>query len=89
MSKMKTNIEIGSKEGGTGRFWNYQANSSNLIHKKEKPVGRCEKIKNNIFDLVTQGQTKLYTKLLKVFYYIYGIKFQKNGSDMQYCVINL
>ena len=38
--------------------------------------------------MVTQGQTNLFTKSLKYFYYICGIKFQNNGSNVQYAVNN-
>ena len=58
------------------------------LHKLIIP-GRCKYTKNDVFDLVTQGQTELFSNLLKDFYYICGIKFQKNGSDVKYAVKNI
>ena len=72
---MNPKTEKGSENRGTGRFIYRQAKSSNFIYKKVKPVGRCKDIKNGIFDLVPQGQTKLFAKLIKYFYYICEIKF--------------
>ena len=75
MNKMNPKTEKGSENRVTGRFRYRQSKSSNFIYKKENPVGRCEDIKNDIFDLVPQGQTKLFAKSLKYFYYICGINF--------------
>ena len=55
MREMKLNIEKGSEDGGKRQLHRHQAKSRNFIHKKEKTVGRCEDIKNDIFDLVPQG----------------------------------
>ena len=44
---------------------------------------------NDIFDLVTFGQTELFANYLKDFYYICGIKLQKNGRNIQYAVNKL
>ena len=41
---------------------------------------------NDFSDMVTQGQTKLFTDYLKAFYYICGINFQNNGSSVQYAI---
>ena len=85
---MKPNIEKVSEEGGTGQFCRRQDKSGNFICKKENPVGICEDIKNDVFDLVPQGQTELFSNHLKDFNYTCGIKFQKNGSGVQYAVKN-
>ena len=61
MIKIKLKIEKGSEERITGRFCHNQDKLRKFILKKEKSVGRCEDIKNDIFDLVPQGQTELYT----------------------------
>ena len=84
MSKKKTNIDKGSEDEVTGRFRCRQANSRNFVLKKEKLVGIFKDMKHDIFDLVTLGQTKLYTILLKALYYVCGIKFQKNGRNVKY-----
>ena len=89
MRKMKPKIKKGSEEGVTGRFRRRQSNPINFIRRKEKPPWKCEDTKNNVFDLVPQGQAKLFTNSLKDLYYICGIKFQKNGSDLQYTVNNI
>ena len=73
MNKINPKAEKGSENRGTGWFRYRQSKSSNFIYKKENPVGRCEDIKNDIFDLVLQGQTK----------------FQNNWNDVQYAVNNL
>ena len=38
--------------------------------------------------MVSQVETEFFSKYLKKFYYICGIKLQKNGSDMQYAFKN-
>ena len=43
---------------------------------------------NDFSDMFMQGQTELVTNPLKCFHYICGIKFQKNGSNVQYTVDN-
>ena len=89
MSETKPKTEKGSEEGGTGRFCRHQDRSSNFIRKKEKTSRRCEDIKNDVFDLVLQGQNKLFADALKAFYFIYGIKYQKKGSNVQYTINNI
>ena len=74
MSKTNPKTNKGSEDRGTGQFCRRQAKSSKFICKKVKSVGRCKDIKNDVFDLVPQGQTKLFTNSLKYFYYICGIK---------------
>ena len=66
MSETKPTIEKVSDELGIGQFRYHQSNSRNFIHKKEKPVGRCEDINNDIFDLVTQVQTEIFSNSLKI-----------------------
>ena len=44
---------------------------------------------NDFLDLVPQGETKLFSNSMKDLYYICGIKFQNNGSNVQYSVNNL
>ena len=82
-------IDKGLEDRGTGQFRRRQDNSDNFIHNKDKRVRRCEDIKHEFFDLVPQGQTKLYANSLKEIYYTYGIKFQNNGINVQYAVNNL
>ena len=89
MSEIKPNIEKGPEDGRTGGFRRCQAKSSNFTRKKEKPVKIVEDNNNYVFEFVPQGQTELFANSLKYFYYIYGIKFQKNGSNVQYYVKNL
>ena len=89
MCKTKPKIEKGLEDRGTGRFYRHQSKSSNFMRKKEKSVGRCEDIRNDVFDLVLQGQTELFSNSLKDFYCKYEINLQKNGSGMQYTVRNL
>ena len=89
MSEMNPKTEKGSEYGGTGQFRRRQTNSRNFTRKKENPVGRCKNIKNDVFDLVLQGQTEILTNPLKYFYYISGIKFKTNGSDVQYAIKNI
>ena len=89
MSEAKPDIEKGPDKRGTGRFHRHQARSRNFVHKKENPAGRCEYIRNDTFDLVLQGQNKLFTNFLKALYYICGIKFLNNRSDVHYTVTNL
>ena len=89
MIKMKPKIEKGSEDRGTGIFHHRHAKLRNFIRKKEKPVRRCKYINNDIFDLVFQGQTKLFANSFKRFYYICGIKFQRNRSKVQYSVKNI
>ena len=89
MSETKPDIEKGSEERGTGRFHRHQSMSRNFVHKKENPAGRCEYIRNDTFDLVLQGQNKLFTNFLKALYYTCGIKFLKNRSDVHYTVTNI
>ena len=50
---------------------------------------RCKDINKDVFGLVPQVQTEVFTKSLKDFYYIYRIKFQKNGINVQYAVKNI
>ena len=88
MSKRKPRIRKGSEDGGTGRFHHCQSHSSNFIRNKQKPIRILEGIKNEVFDLFPQGQTQLFANS-KNFYYIYEIKFQKNGRYVQYAVNNL
>ena len=80
MSESKPKFENGSEGGETRRIRFHQAISSNFICKKEKPVRRCEDIKNDVFNLVPHGQTNFFANFLKAFYYICGINFQKNAS---------
>ena len=87
--KMMPNIKKGSYYGGTGRFHHCQAKSGNFIQNKKKSVRRCENIKNDVFDLVTQGHTKLCTIFMKACYYICEIIFQRSSSDVQYTVKNM
>ena len=68
MSETKPEIEKVSEYGVTGRFCHREYKSSNFIHKKEKPVRRCKDIKNDVFDLVPQGQTNIFDNSLKYFY---------------------
>ena len=75
MSKTKPKIEKGSEDGGSGRFRRRQAKLITCICKKENPVVGYKDIKNKVFDLVLQGQTKLFSNSLKSFYYICGIRF--------------
>ena len=82
MSKTKPEIGKGSEDGGTGRFRRRQSKWNNFIRKKEKLAGRCKDINNDFFDLVPQGNTELFNNSLKAFYYIFGINFQNNGSDV-------
>ena len=89
MSEAKPDIEKGPDKRGTGRFHRHQSMSRNFVHKKENPAGRCEYIRNDTFDLVPQGQKKLFTNFLKALYYICGIKSPKNGSDVHCIVKNL
>ena len=89
MIKTKPNTKKELQDRGKGQFFRRQYKSSKFIHKNEKPFRRCEDINNELFDLVIQGYTELYAKFLKAFYYIGGIKFQKNGSNVQYSVNNL
>ena len=89
MRKTKPTIEKGSEDRGTGQFRHRQSKSRNFIRKKENPAGRSKDINNDFFDLVPQGQTELFANLLEAFYYICGIKFQKNVIDVEYSVKNL
>ena len=67
MSKTKPKIKKFSEVGGTGRFCLHQIMLGLFIHKKKNPVGRCEDIKNAVFDMVPQGKTELFTNFLKFF----------------------
>ena len=80
---MKPNIEKVSEKGGTGKFCRRQDKSGNFICKKENPVGRYKYIKNDVFDVVSQEHTELFSNSIKAFYYICGIKFQNYGSNVQ------
>ena len=86
---MKPKTEKGSEDGATGQLRRRQAKSINFIPKKGKSVCRYKSTNNGVFDLVLQGQTKLFTNSLRAFYYICGIKLQKNGSDLQYSIKNI
>ena len=59
---------------------------ANLSARRRRIFGRCEDIKNEVFDLVSQVHTDLFANSLKAFYNICGIKFQKNESKVQYDV---
>ena len=89
MSETKPKTEKTSEDGGRGQFCRRQDKSSNFICKKENPVGRYKYIKNDVFDVVSQEHTELFSNSIKAFYYICGIKFQKNGSGMEYVVNNI
>ena len=89
MSETKPRIKKVSEDGGTEWFRRHQAKSRKFISRKENPVGKSENIKNTAFDLVPQGDTNLFTHSLKTFYYICGVKFQKNGSNVQYAIKNI
>ena len=82
-------IEKGSEDRVTCPFRRRQSNSSNFIRNKEKPIKICEDIKNEVFELVSQGQNVSFTNSLKGFYYICGIKVQNNGSNVQHSVKHL
>ena len=60
----------------------------NLYTQEENPVGICEDIKNEVFDLLHQKQTDLFTNSLKGFYYICGINFQRNRRYVKYAINN-
>ena len=89
MIETNPKIRKGSQNRRTGRFRRRQSKQIKFISKKENTVRRCEYINNDVFDLVWQVQTDLFVNLLKAFYYICGIKVQRNGSDVQYAVKNL
>ena len=74
MREMKPNINKVSEDGGTGKFIHLQAKTGNFIRKKEKPVGRCEDMNNDVFEMVLQGKTKLFFNSLKDLYSICGVK---------------
>ena len=88
MSKTEPKIEKGSEDEGTGKFRRRQDNSRIFIRKKKNPVGICEDIKNEVFDLLHQKQTDLFTNSLKGFYYICGINFQRNRRYVKYAINN-
>ena len=59
MSRMNPKIKKVSEYGEPGRFCPRKVKSRKFISKK-KQVGRCKDIKNDVFDLVPQGQTNLF-----------------------------
>ena len=57
--------------------------------KKTKQKGRCEKLKGHMFDIISHGQTELFTKSLKAFTHAMTELFPKNAPNVQYTIRNL